>query len=203
MAVITISRQFGAGGKTLGQMIAEELDYRFVDDTIIQEISRRAKVSTDWVKSTEKTAGGTLSKWLTGLLSRDYIDRIVGEGKGYIDEEIYVDLLREVITKFAEEDNVVLMGRGGQYILADFEGAYHILLSADRKDRIRFMEESYNISHARAVNIVAEGERRRASLYRKFGKDDYNQSHLYHLTLNMSKISLDHALKLVCLLVRR
>ncbi|MDY7036568.1 MAG: cytidylate kinase family protein, partial [Thermodesulfobacteriota bacterium] len=61
MAVITISRQFGAGGKTLGEMIAKELNYRFLDETIIQEISKKAKVSKDWVKSVERTAGSTLS----------------------------------------------------------------------------------------------------------------------------------------------
>ena len=58
MAVITISRQFGAGGKTLGEMVAKELGYRFLDDVVIQEISKEANVSTSWVKSVEGPPGG-------------------------------------------------------------------------------------------------------------------------------------------------
>ena len=202
MAVITISRQFGAGGKTLGEMIAKELGYRFLDETIIQEISKKARVSKGWVKSTEKTAGGALSKLISGLLSRNYIERIVGDDKGYIDEEIYVDLLHEVITTFAEQDNVVLMGRGGQYILADYKDAYHILLVAERDDRVKFMQKAYNMSKARADQAITGAEKRRSAFYSKFGKDDYNQPHLYHLILNMSRLSLEVALKQICLLVQ-
>ena len=203
MAVITISRQFGAGGRTLGEMIAKELDYRFLDDIIIQAISKKAKVSTKWVKSVERTAGGTLSKFLTGLISRGYMERMVGDGKGYMDEEIYVELLHEVIRKFAEEDNVVLMGRGGQYILKDFEGACHLLLVAEKEDRIKFMQQYYKMTNAKAEQIVITGEKKRANLYKKLGKEDYSQPHLYHLTLNMTRVTLEEALKLVCVLVNK
>ena len=202
MAVITISRQFGAGGKTLGEMIAKELNYRFLDETIIQEISKKAKVSKDWVKSVERTAGSTLSRFLSGFLSRSYIERILGDDKGYIDEEIYVNLLHDVITALAEQDNVVLIGRGGQYILSNFTGAYHVLLVAEETDRIKFIEETYNLSQNRAAQIVAERENRRVALYKKFGKEDYNQPHLYHLTLNMSRLSLEEALDQIRVLVR-
>ena len=58
MSVITISRQFGAGGKTLGEMISKALGYTFVDDEIIYQVAKKGKVSTDWVKSIEKEAGG-------------------------------------------------------------------------------------------------------------------------------------------------
>lgn len=203
MAIISISRQFGAGGKTLGEMVANELGYRFLDDTIIQEISKEAKVSQDWVKSMERTAGGKLSKLISGMVSRNYIERILGNEKGYIDEEIYVDLIYKVIIKLAEQDNVVLMGRGGQYVLRDFENAYHILLVADRQSRIKFMQQYYQMSTAKAAQAVMQGEKRRANLYKKLGKEDYNQHHLYNIVLNMSKLSLKKAVKQVCLLVQK
>ncbi|MDY6973083.1 MAG: cytidylate kinase-like family protein, partial [Thermodesulfobacteriota bacterium] len=154
MAVITISRQFGAGGKTLGEMIAKELGYRFLDDTIIQELSKEANVSEGWVKSIERTAGGALSKVLSALLNRSYMERMLGGEKGYLDEEIYVDLLYEVVKKLADQDDMVLMGRGGQYILGDFEGAYHIFLVAEREDRIKFMQQYYQMSSSKADQAV-------------------------------------------------
>ncbi|MBW1803019.1 MAG: cytidylate kinase-like family protein [Deltaproteobacteria bacterium] len=201
MAVITISRQFGAGGRTLGQMIAEELGYDFVDDVIIHEVAKKAKVSTRSVKSIERTAGGKLSKIFSGLISSDYMDRMIGEGKGYIDEEIYVDILHEVIKDMAKRDHIVLMGRGGQYILQDDPNAFHILLVSDIESRIQFMQRYYDLSTSKAEKAVMHGEKRRANLYAKFGRQDYNRPQLYHLVLNMSKISMEKALKVVCNLV--
>jgi cytidylate kinase len=203
MPVITISRQFGAGGKTLGEMIAKELSYKFLDDLIIQELSIKAKVSIDSIKSMERTAGSKLSKFISALLSRKYMERIIGYGKGYIDEEIYVELLQEILYDFAKEDNVVLLGRGGQYILKDFPGAYHILLVAELKDMIKFMQYHHDLSHKNAEKAVRQGETRRHNLYKKFEHTDYNQPQLYNLVLNMSRLSLENALKSVLTLVRQ
>jgi cytidylate kinase len=202
MSVITISRQFGAGGKTLGEMIAKELDYLFHDDLIIQEIADKAKVSTDSVISIERTAGSKLSKLISTMLSRSYIERIVGADKGYIDEKTYVELLKKIIVEFAKQDNIVLLGRGGQYVLQDFKGAYHILLVAKWQDRIKFMQQFYDFSDAKASKAVKQGDTRRSNLYKKLGREDYNQPYLYHLVLNMSRISLEQALREVVVLVQ-
>jgi len=201
MAVITISRQFGAGGRTLGRMIGKKLNYRFLDDLILQEIANQAKVSKKMVISMERTAGSMLSKMISGLLSSDYIDRMMGEGKGYMDEEVYVQTLYDVMLKLASENDVILTGRGGQYILEDFEGAFHILLVANKKDRIEFMQRHYNLSGTKAEAAVLSGEKRRTNLYKKFGKKDYNEPIHYDLVLNMSRVSLEKAVDLVCNLV--
>jgi len=115
MAVITISRQFGAGGKTLGEMISKRLGYYYAVDDIIQIVAREARVSRDWVESIEREAGGTLLKFISGLGRKKYSDSIPHDKPGYIDEEIYVDLLQEIITRIAEEGNAVILGRGSQF----------------------------------------------------------------------------------------
>jgi len=201
MAVITISRQFGAGGRTLGKMIAEKLDYRFLDELIIKEIAKVARVSKNTVISLERSAGGPISRLISSLLSRDYMERLTGEGKGYIDEQIYVDILQDVMTKLAAEDNVVLMGRGGQYILQNTPNAFHILLVADMPDRIAFMRQFYRLTDKQAIDAVNNGDKRRANLYRRMGKQDYNQPDMYHLIINHSKVSLEKARDLVCDLI--
>lgn len=202
MAVITISRQFGAGGKTLGEMVAKELGYQFVDEEIIYLVAKKAKVSTHWVESIEKEAGGKLLKFMSGLVRKSFVERILDDKRGYIDEEIYVDLLNKIITQIAEEGNAVILGRGGQYILRDAEDAVHVLLIADMEDRIKFMEERYDLSRTQAIQTVNREDKRRVNLYRKFGKEDYDQPELYHLVLNRSKLDLDTSLPLICRLVR-
>ena len=202
MAVITISRQFGAGGRTLGKMIAKELGYKFLDDVIIQEIAKEAKVTTKTVKSIERTAGGKLSKLFSGLLNPHYMDRIIGSDRGYLDEEIYLDVLNKVIRELAELDNVVLIGRGGQYILADFENTYHFLLVSDMAHKIEFLQSHYEQTASKAEGAVKAGEKKRTILYKKMRKENYDSPSHYHLIINMSKLSLEDALKLVCALVK-
>src|SRR6056297_99341 len=91
MAVITIARQFGAGGRTLGKRLSRQLNYEFFDDSIIQELSKKAKVSKFTIKDIEQTAGSFFSKIVSSALSRSYMERLTGADIGYMDENIYVE----------------------------------------------------------------------------------------------------------------
>jgi cytidylate kinase len=201
MAVITLSRQFGAGGKTLGKRVADTLGYTFADEDIIQLIAEKAKVSPGWVESVEKEAGGRLSRIVNRMVSKPLVDRVLKDERGYIDEQIYIDYLVILINQMAEEDNVVFLDRGSQYILNDLPEAYHVLLINTLENRIQFMMDHYDMSAKRAAQIVRNEERRRTNLYRKIGKQDYDQPELYHLVLNMARINLDEATDLILRLV--
>ena len=201
MAVLTISRQFGAGGITLGKMVSEKLSYTFYDEEIIQLVAEKAKVSRHWVESMEKEAGGKFQRLISGLVSRSLIDRILDDQRGYIDEDIYVDMLHVVLQRIADEGDAVLIGRGSQYILKDNTNAFHVLLVADKEHRIKFIEKHYNLLTHQAVRVVNTEDKRRTNLYRKFGKEDYDQPAHYHMVLNMNMIDLDTAAKLMCKLV--
>lgn len=193
MSVITISRQFGAGGKTLGKLIAKKLNYTLVDEDIIEKVAEKAKVSVDWVQDFEKEAGSTLQNFMSGLISKSYVERILGKEHGFLDETKYVETLRDVVTQIAKDDNVVFIGRGGQYILQDHPKAFHILLIAEKLDRINFMKKHYKLSYGEATQIVDTMGKRRINLYKRFGKKDYDQPELYHVVLNMSKLSMEEA----------
>ena len=201
MAVITLSRQFGAGGLTVGKMIAKKMNYALYDEEIIQLVAEKAKVSREWVKSVEKESGRRFQKLLSGLVARRVVERILDDEKGYIDEEIYVDMLQIVIKKIAAEGNAVVVGRGGQYILREMENVIHLLLVADLKDRIDFIRGHYKLRQKQAATVVASEDKRRMNLYRKFGKEDYDHPVLYHMVFNTSKIDLEKVCTTACNLV--
>ena len=201
MPVVTISRQFGAGGRTFGRLVADQLGYDFVDEEIVQMVAKKARVSTNWVESIEKEAGGRLLKYITRFVPRGFIDMILDDQRGYIDEVIYVDLLHQIIKRLADEGNVVIIGRGSQYILRDCKDAFHVLLVAKKADRVKFMETHYDLSPKEAGTVVNQKDKRRVNLYRKFGKEDYDRPHLYHLVVNWSKQDLEVAARIVKKLV--
>ena len=197
MAVITISRQFGAGGITLGKLVAEKFGYTFAHSEIIKMIAEMANVSTNFVETVEKEAGGKFSRIINRLVSKPLVDRVLKDERGYIDEEIYLDYLVLIIAQLADDGNVVILGRGSQYILGDHPDAYHILLIDTLENRVKFMQEHYNLSYNRAAQVVRTEDKRRVNLYRKLGKSDYDNPDLYHLVLNMSRINLEKALELI------
>ena len=198
MAVITISRQFGAGGITLGKMVAEKFGYTFADTEIIKMVAEMANVSTHFVETVEKEAGGKFSKFISKTVSKPLVGRILKDERGYIDEEIYLDYLVLIIAQMGDDGDVVILGRGSQYILNDLPNAFHILLIDTFENRVRFMEKNYDLSQSRATQAVKTEDKRRLNLYKKLGKTDYDNPELYHLVLNMGRISLDKASKLIC-----
>lgn len=204
MAIITISRQFGAGGKTLGSNIAARCSYDLVDEMLIEKVAQKANVSQEWVKNVEKDAGGTLLRQLSGLnpFRRSYIHKAMVNQQGYIDGHRYVELLHEIINQIYQQGDTVIIGRGGQYILQSRPNTVHLLLMAEHGDRVRFLKENYDLDQAQANQIVTRQDKIRLNLYRYFGKQDFDNPLLYDLVLNMSRLTMTEATDLVCQLIQ-
>ena len=202
MAVITISRQFGAGGKTLGKMLADELGYTFADSEIVTKIAQAANVSETWVENVEKEAGGKLSRVISSMVNKSLVDKVLKDERGYIDEQIYLDYLIVMIAQIAEEGNAVILGRGSQYILRGHPDTVHVLLINEFENRVQFMMDRYDMSYSKAASTIRNEDKRRANLYRRIGKTDFDAPDLYHLVLNMADIDLDTARGMVLDLVK-
>jgi cytidylate kinase len=202
MAVITISRQYGAGAMALGQRLANKYGYTLASREIVQSIADKAKVSTDFVLSVEKEAGTRLSRFMTRIISsRGMVSKLLRDDSGYIDEKLYLDYLVLTVVQIADEGNAVIMGRGSQYILRTHPDAYHILLVDDFENRVDRVAKREKTSREHAMRIVNQQDKRRLSLYHQLGKQDYDSPSLYHLVLNMSKLPFEKALNLVVNLV--
>lgn len=203
MAVITISRQFGSGGKSIGRKLAEALGYVFADSDIVTRIAEAANVSEGWVEHMEKEAGGKFLWIISQLVSRSLVDKILSGERGYLDETIYLDYLVVLIAQLAEEGNVVIMGRGSQYILRDHPDAIHILLVNSLENRIHHIMERHDLAYKKAAQRVNDEDKRRAALYKKIGKTDYDQAGLYDLAVNLARVDGDTALNMIIELARQ
>ncbi|MBU0769040.1 MAG: cytidylate kinase-like family protein [Proteobacteria bacterium] len=203
MAVITISRQFGAGGKTFGRRLADTLGYYYADEDIIERAVVEFSVSADGKKIIETEPGDKLKRFISKLnpFGTSLMELPLSDKERYIDGFKYLELLNLIIPKIAKEGNAVIIGRGGQYILHDFKDTYHILLIAKEEDRIKFIEDNYRVSRVRTIQMIKRMTKRRANLYSYFGRKDYDDPKLYDLVLNMSLLSFDKAEELICKLI--
>ncbi len=201
MAIITISRQYGAGGRTLGKMLAKDLGYTFADSAVIQKIAEAANVSAAWVESVEKEAGTKFTSVISKMVNRSLVDKVLGGERGYIDEKLYLDYLVVIIAQIGEEGDSVILGRGSQYILNDHPDAIHILLVDEYDNRVKFMMKHYDLTYKKAVQVINSEDKRRMNLYHKLGKTDYDNPILYHMVLNMGKMDIDMAFKCIKSLV--
>jgi cytidylate kinase len=207
MSVITIARQFGAGGKTLGSMVAEKLGYTLIDEQIVEMVALEADVSTEWVDSIAQATGseGIVKRLVRkiGPFGKGYVESAVEDRPGYINGDLYISILHKILPIIADNDNVVIIGRGGQYILAERPDTFHFLMIANIEHRIRFMMGHYGIDRKKAQLVIEKQSKRRINLYRYFGRTDYDQPDHYHMVFNMNFLELEEAAQAVCELVSK
>lgn len=202
MAVITISRQFGAGGWLLGERLAKRLGYRYVNEGMIQEVAKKGKITSGRVRVFEKTGTNKLLKFLDKLVSTGYVDRFVSEKHGHLDEKGYIEMVRGIFKELHEKGNVIIIGRGGQYILKDYSNTYHVLLVGDMKSRIRLVMDTYKLTENKSKAMIKQREDQRARVLRLFSGHGFHDNPLYYdLVINTTHVSLQKTEELVINLV--
>ncbi len=228
MAVLTISGQIGSGAREIGRLAAERLHLDYVDQEILVEAARALGVPMASVVSfDERTA--TLGERLAAMLrrflessaaagagdpmlgpggldvvlGRSYGEAAAGEGLQEVSEERYVSTLTSVIRDLAAHGDVCIIGRGSQMILRDSPGAVHVLLVAPLGYRIEEFARREGVTKEEATRRVHEGEKGRVAFHHKFFKIDASDPSLYHLTLNVARMSADQAAQIIAQAVER
>lgn len=201
MAVVTVSRLYGIGGREFGRALADELGYAYFDKELLGFIAARAGTSESAVSCYEGTSPGPAQ------LFRDFCHRkYPGTRPEIMDPACFADVLRTVIEELASRDRVVIVGRGGQLILAGRPNALHLRLIADRGHIVRRLAAQPRFAG------LSEGELwRRSETYRQsrrrfvrqhFG-GDIEDPLLYDLVLNLGRITHGEAVQVVAGLIRR
>ncbi|MCB2193073.1 MAG: cytidylate kinase-like family protein [Deltaproteobacteria bacterium] len=198
MAVVSISRQFGAGGRTLGVLVAAELGYHFLHESQLDQLTEKAAGADAATDNSQYHR--QVVELLTSLAPSNFMDRWTsseGDDKGHIER------LTHVIQELADEGKVVMLGRGSQFILRYRPDTVRILLVAELPHRIGFMTQNYNLDQDRAKRLIEEADKKRARFLNNFYPGEPDEASLYHLVLNTSLLSLEGATNQVTKLVKR
>lgn len=201
MPVITIGRQFGAGGATVGHMLAERLHADFLDSNIIDEVARRLQVPKEEVEAEDEHPGSLLARLLVALGSASSEPLIPPEATAWTPpnaaptfdtRKAVLTITQHVLQEAARAGNVVIVGRGGAYILRDFPGALHVFLRASEADRVKTIMARFNITSEDEARkrIKQTDENWTAYIKQVYGHDRNHPGH-YDMVLDTGRLGYD------------
>ncbi len=202
--IITISRQYGAGGSEVARQVAAALGWRLVDNEMIDRVSERAGVPAEEVSRKEERAPGFLER-LTRTLARAVPELFPrpAETVPEPEEAALVRVTERVVAELAAEGNVVVVGRGAAAVLRLREDALHVKVVAPRPFRIRAAMTRYGLDETGALRALTESDADRTRYHRQYYGRDWNDPVHYHLVLNTDGLGYSGAADVVVGVVRR
>jgi cytidylate kinase len=193
--LITISREFGAGGSLVAQHAARALGWRLVDNDFVARVAARAGIPEATVAMRDERAPG-FREWLVRALSRAVPELSPPTGQvppAELEEAALVKVTESVVADLAEEGRVVLVGRAAPAVLARKEDALHVRIVAPRADRIRAVMARQHLDPAAAERLMDDTDRNRQRYHREYYDRDWADAAHFHLVLNTGLLGYEGA----------
>ncbi|MBE5931237.1 MAG: cytidylate kinase-like family protein [Lachnospiraceae bacterium] len=187
--VITISRQYGSGGREIGTKLAEKLGIPFYDNELITRAAQESGFAEAVFENAEKKATNSLLYSIAMGMS-SYGSQDLGFSNLSLDDRIYL-AQSNVIRKVAEEGPCIIIGRCSHYVLKDLENALHLFIHADMPFRIERAIRVEHIDPAKAEEVVLKNDKRRANYYNYHSGEKWGIASNYHLSVDSSLFGID------------
>lgn len=201
--LITISREFGAGGSSVAHLVAERLGWRLVDNLLVEEIARRAGLTP--AQAEERVERGpTFIERLARAFARSSPEALTSTSVPPPEtEEARLKQITEQVVSDAAGDHAVLVGRAASVVIGRRADALHVKLVASLDYRTQVIADRLGISFETAARRVRDEDAHRAEYHRRWYHRDWADPHHYHLVLNAGWLGLETAADLIVELVRR
>ena len=195
--IITISREFGSGGRTIGRLVAEKLGIPFYDKELVDHIALESGFAANYIEEHgEHAPGSTIFSYAFAHQS------VPGIVNGLSTADFLWNVQCNVILQLAEKGPCVIVGRNADYILKDREDCLHAFIHADtafRADRIvRLYGESEKSPEAR----LKEKDKRRSVNYQHYTGRVWGAAQNYDISLNSSKLGVENCADIILSLVK-
>ena len=187
--IITISREFGSGGRFIGEEIAKKLGYEFYDKTIIGKIAEETGFSEKFIEEKAEYAP------TKNIFSYAFVGR---NSSGMSIEDYLNSVQRKIILDAVEKGPCVIVGRCADYILKDREDCVNVFILGEMKNKLERIKRIYNLSTKEAEKLIQETDRKRSINYKYYTEQIWGKSQNYTLTLNSSKLGYDKVIDIIC-----
>ena len=188
--IITISRQFGSGGRTVGKMLSEKLGIPFYDKELVKQVADETGFDVGFI---EENGEFSPSKSIFSFAMSQGIP-IMQNGLSMSDFIFCVQ--RQVILKLAEQP-CVIVGRGADYVLRDREDCFNVFIHADVQSRAERIVKLYGESEKRPEQRLADKDKKRKIYYKHYTDREWGDAKNYDICLNSGKIGIDKCVELI------
>lgn len=185
--IITISRQFGSGGRSIGKQLAERLGFEYYDKEIIDNVALETGFSKEFIASKGEEAPGT-SVFSYGLESHS----LPGFMNGMTTHDYLWIAQRKVINDIASSDKpCIIVGRSADYILRERDDVLNVYIYADMKYRIDRILRKYGDSEVKIEKRLLDKDKKRAANHKHFTDLQWGFAPNYDISLNSGKLGID------------
>ena len=192
--VVTINRELGSGGRTVGRKLAEKLGVEYFDKALIQALQERYKLSAEQIehlKGHEQTWWGELKRKLSFFDSEYELNQTGIETEDVFRAEI------EILKALAKEQSCVIAGRSAFYVFRDHPNHLSILIQASMPCRMARVAQEQNMTKEEARLVIDKVDTMRENYVREYMKTSRYDSRNYHLVLNMDELTEDATVDLI------
>lgn len=180
--IITISREFGSGGRFIGEEVAKKLGIAYYDKNIIGQIAEKSGLSPEYIQENAELSPKK------GLFAYAFSGRDI-TGKSV--EDMVYEAQRNIILELAEKEPCVIIGRNADYILKDRDDMLNVFIHGDMPEKIKRITGLYNVKEKEAVKMMADTDKRRRTNYNFYTDQNWGKASNYTLCLNSSQLGYD------------
>ena len=186
--VITISREFGSGGRTIGKHVAEKLNIPCYDEELLNRIAEKSGLAKEYIAERgEYTPKG-------GWLATAFADRSLN---GLSVQDYLWTVQRKLIIELAEQESCVIVGRCADYILDGQQDLLKVFIHADVPSRAKRIVELYGERDDAPEKRLRDKDKRRAAYYQFYTDMEWGKAQHYHIALDSGALGIDRCVDII------
>ena len=191
--IITISRQYGSGGREVGQKLAEHYGIPFYDNEIIANAAKESGFAeVAFERAEEKATNSFLYSLAMGMSAYGNMD--MGFSTMSVDDRLFLAETK-VTRRFAQEGPCVIVGRCADYVLKDLQNVVNVFVMADLPARIKRAVENYDLPREKAETSIIKFDKRRSNYYNYHTGKKWGDVNNYHIAIRSDFLGVDHTVQ--------
>ena len=194
-SIITIGREYGSGGRQIGQEVAKYFGIKCYDKELLEHAANESGICKELFENHDERP---TNSFLYSLVMDTYSFGYSSSGFTDMPMNHKVFLAQfDTIKKIATNESCVIVGRCADYALAENPDCINVFIHADINERIKTVSKRLNVTENKAKDIIQKRDKQRASYYNYYTSKKWGDSTSYHLTLDASKLGLDGCVEMI------
>lgn len=195
--VITINRELGSGGRTIGRKLAERLNVKFYDKALIKELTKKFELSVEELEKVKASKRNWWNDFVQGYLNRYNVEERFNVEVNVATTENIFRVESQFLKKLAADESCVIAGRSGFYIFRNEPNAIKILIQSTMEKRIERVMEKQGLTEEEAKAVIAKVDKGREHYTQQFSGTSRYDTRNYDLVINVAHLTEDDAVEVI------